>query len=87
MKRIDKIVGFFAGFFTDKNGKPSRKAATLYICLFFFYTIIIGGGGKELNVNTLTILGVLLVIILYCLNAITKEQVGNLTDKIIDKDE
>lgn len=65
----------FLGFFQDSNGKGSRKATTLYACLAFLGIVVIG----EKSVSY-EILGTLVIIILWCLGAITREHVGKLLD-------
>lgn len=78
---LNVIFAFFTGFFTDKQGKSSRKAVTLFFCLFLLYTMIISG---KVDVDYYGILGAILIIILFCLGAISREQVGKLADKVIE---
>lgn len=71
----EKLENTFFGFFQDTNGKGSRKALTLYSCLTFLGIVAVG----EKNVSY-EILGTLVIIILWCLGAITREHVGKLLD-------
>jgi len=73
---MEKFLTWLGGFFEDNQKKASRKAATLYTCLAFLGVIIIGDKSPELE-----ILGVLVVIILWCLGAISREQVGKFVNK------
>ena len=78
MKR--SFFEWLGGFFEDASGKASRKAATLYACLAFLGVIVI----KGIKPDEL-VLAALVVIILFCLGAITREQVGKIIDKSQDK--
>lgn len=71
MKTIESVVKWFAGFFQDQKGIASRKALALYVCLYYL-KILIAGSMEGKTVNE-TILLYLLLIILFCLGAITLE--------------
>lgn len=80
MEHIDKIVDFFTGFFKDANGKSSRKAIALYVCLFFIGDVVL----KE-KTPDLYVLCLLALVTLFCLGAITKEKVGEIMNNITKK--
>jgi len=75
-----KIITWFAGFFEDQNGKSSRKAATLYDCLFFLGYIII-----EDKTPDIYVLAAIVIVILFCLGAITREGVENIVSNLPTK--
>lgn len=70
---MKKLFVWFAGLLEDQNGRASRKAATLYICLFFQWLMInssLQSGAVKVDQNILFLNG---FIILFCLGAITAE--------------
>jgi len=65
------LIKWLAGFFQDQKGEASRKAITLYICLWYFYKLMVGSmEGKTVNE---TVLLYLFLIILFCIGAIAAE--------------
>ena len=66
-----KAIKWFAGFFEDQGQSASSKRGTLYIFCFFFY-LLIDASTHEKPVDTGVLAGVLIVI-LFCLGAITSE--------------
>lgn len=84
---IIKLLKWTSGFFSDQKGNASRKAIALYISLFIFSQIVKGMlEGKEINE---TVVLYLVVVILFCLGAITAELIGKfpLFNNGKDKDE
>lgn len=61
----------FAGFVSDQGGNGSRKAMAMYICLYFLFLMVNGSlEGKTVDPY---LMGSILIIILFCLGAITAE--------------
>lgn len=68
MKTLFKL---FAGFVSDQDGNGSRKAMAMYICMYFLFLMVNGSlDGKVIDPY---LMGSILVIILFCLGAITAE--------------
>lgn len=76
---------WFAGFFEDIAGTASSKRAALYICLFFFWRLIDGSlKGSAINQD---ILFVTVGMILFCVGAVTTENITNIVNRKGDKNE
>lgn len=85
---IVKFIKWFAGFFQDKDGNASRKAAGLYVGLFFMYLQIQAAVNGTLNsdqINREVFWGTL-VFLLFCVGAITTEVVGKVFDAKFSKE-
>lgn len=85
---ISKFIKWFAGFFQDKDGNASRKAAGLYVGLFFMYLQIqasVNGTLKSDQINREVFWGTL-IFLLFCIGAITTEVVGKVFDAKFSKE-
>ena len=78
-----KLIKWFANFLEDQEGGASSKRLTLYISLYYLYLLISGSmNNKPIDQ---TVLMALIVIILFCLGAITSEFFKNGLPAVITK--
>jgi hypothetical protein len=68
MKSFFKLI---SGFFADQDGNGSRKAVGLYLGMYMLWMMVKASiDGKVVNEY---ILGAIVIIVLFCLGAITAE--------------
>jgi len=80
-----KFFSWIAGFFEDQSNNASRKAAALYISFGLLYMLVKGSlDGKVINDY---ILYTVVIIILFCLGAITAEYLVKMRTPFDKKDE
>lgn len=65
------LIKWFAGFFEDQSGSGSSKRIALYVCLWYLKIMITGS--LESKPIDQTLLAAIVLVILFCLGAITSE--------------
>jgi len=81
------LIKWVAGFFQDQSNSASSKRAGLYICLWFMYLQINAGIEGKLpdTTNNAYLIWANVLLIAFCLGAVTAEVFGKLLEKKKDE--